>query len=101
MFAVTVCDDSAAATETRWGFRHEECNSRCSEGIDEDTCRDVEFGNVGRNGECYLNNDQNVKYRGQVHLDGRNKSSNYGNISFLITHNYFYFITNKLVYLQT
>ena len=82
MFVVAACDDLGAATETRWGFRHEECNARCFEGIDEDTCKDVEFGNVGRNGDCYLKNDQNVKYRSQVHLEGRNKSSNYGNIFF-------------------
>ena len=82
MFFVTACDDLGAATETRWGFRREECKSRCFEGIDEDTCRDVEFGNVGRNGDCYLNNVQNVKYRSQFRLDGQSKSSNYGNISF-------------------
>ena len=82
MFVVTACDDLGAAKETRWGFRHEECNVRCSEGIDEDTCKDVEFGNVERNGDCYLNNDQNVKYKSQVLFDGRSKSSNHGNICF-------------------
>ena len=82
MFVVTACDDLGTVTKTRLGFRREECNAICSEGIDEDTCKDVDFGNVGRNGECYLNIDQNVKNRSQAHLDGRNKSSNYGNISF-------------------
>ena len=82
MFAVTACDDLGTVTKTRLGFRREKCNSLCSEGIDEDTCRDVKFGVVGRNGECYLNSDQTMKYKGQVHLDGRSNISIYGNTSF-------------------
>ena len=67
--AVTACDDLGTVTKTRLGFRREKCNSFCSEGIDEDTCRDVKFGVVGRNGECYLNSDQIMKYKGHTEDD--------------------------------
>ena len=88
--AVTACDDLGTVTKTRLGFRREKCNSLCSEGIDEDTCRDVKFGVVRRNGECYLNSDQIMKYRWTEKeierrnrdLDGRSNISIYGNTSF-------------------
>ena len=73
MITFTVCDVSDTEKRFKAGLALEECKSRC---LNDDKCLSFEFGKGGRKGECYLNNDQNVKYRGQVNFDGWRKSSN-------------------------
>ena len=75
----TVCDNSGTEKKFRAGLALEECKSRC---LNDDKCLGFEFGKGGRKGECYLNHDQNVKYRGQEHFDGWRKNTNCSNFPF-------------------
>ena len=75
----TLCDISRTETKAGDDITLVECTSRC---LNDDTCLGIEFGKGGRKGECYLNHDQNVKFRGSEHFDGCSKSTNCSNISF-------------------
>ena len=74
-----MCDNSGTEKKFRAGLALEECKSRC---LNDDKCLSFEFGKGGRKGECYLNHDQNVKYRGQEHFDGWRKNTNCSNLPF-------------------
>ena len=74
-----MCDNSGTEKKFRAGLALEECKSRC---LNDDKCLGFEFGKGGRKGECYLNHDQNVKYRGQEHFDGWRKNTNCSNFPF-------------------
>ena len=75
----TSCDISGTETKAGEDITLVECTSRC---LNDETCLGIEFGKGGRKGECYLNHDQNVKFRGHAHFDGWSKSTNCSTISF-------------------